>query len=77
MNMFVNITLYELRPVDPEAMTLTYQLAGCVDININGVESFRTVKDPQTKKALVKLTMISGKEYITDEASETLIRSKG
>lgn len=77
MNMFVNITVYELRPVDPEAMTLTYQLAGCVDVNINSVESFRTIKDPQTKKALVMLTMMSGKEYIIDEESETLIRSKG
>ncbi len=77
MNMYANVTVYELRPVDSESMTLTYQLAGCVDVNINCVESFRTVKDPQTKKALVKLTMISGKEYIIDEASEYLIRSKG
>lgn len=76
MNEFISISVLELKVAHPDTYQLTYKHTTCVDVNKRMVESFQTIKDPFNKKIYVLLTMTSGKEYVIDEESETLLRKE-
>lgn len=76
MREFISVNVLELKVVNPDTCELSYKHTTCVDVNKSMVESFQTIKDPFNRKAYVLLTMTSGKEYVIDEVSETLLRKE-
>lgn len=76
MRDFIPINVLELKVENPDTCQLTYKHTTCVDVNKRMVESFQTIKDPLNRRAYVLLTMTSGKEYVIDEESETLLRKE-